>query len=292
MLPFNLPLLPQHPTPPTWNGMHFVLGEQELAVLEYSESFAGWSDDLTSLHEEVAGSNHAIDCASRHDALQQIQKAIQTDEPVLMEIGCSSGFLLHEIKNAFPKATVIGADVVKAPLYKLAEKNYGIPLIRFDLLQCVLPNQIVDGLLMINVLEHIEDDCKALENAFHLLKPGGHLIIEVPAGPWLYDAYDAELRHFRRYSAAALQKKLIRAGFKVQRKSHLGALVFPAFVLAKLRNKFLNKGTKKTVVRDSIKKTSENRLLRLAMNLETKYLSNYSLPFGIRVLITAQKPLS
>ena len=135
-----------------------------------------------------------------------------------------------------------------------------------------------------------EDDVKALQKTFKLLKPGGSLIIEVPAGPSLYNAYDAELHHFRRYSASELQDKLGKAGFKVTRKSHLGFVLFPFFAAVKLLNKCSPNLKEKTTVKNQIKSTSSSVLLKLAMRFEIKYFSNFHLPFGVRVLITAQRP--
>ena len=290
ILPFVLPPPAGSSISPQWDGQNFVLGDQSTPVLEYSENFAGWSDDLTALHEEAAGDSHPIDLASRNDAVAQVKKCLPSAQAVIMEIGCSSGFLIRDLASSFPEAVIIGADVVKEPLYRLAKTLPGIPLIRFDLLQSPLPDQSVDVLIMLNVLEHIEDDVLALQKAFNLLKPGGALIIEVPAGPNLYDAYDAELHHFRRYSASELQSKLTQAGFKVSRKSHLGFVLFPAFAAVKLLNKWLPSRKNKAVVRDQAASTSGSGLVKLAMEFESKSLAAFRLPFGIRVLMTAQRP--
>lgn len=289
-LPFDLPPPAGYSTSPVWDGRTFLFDDQSIPVLEYSENFAGWSDDLTALHEEAAGDSHPIDLASRHDALAQVKEFMPSSEAVIMEIGCSSGFLIRDLATAFPEAVIVGADVVKEPLYRLARSLPGIPLIRFDLLQCPLPDQSVDVLVMLNVLEHIEDDVTALRNAFKLLKPGGTLVIEVPAGPHLYDSYDAELHHFRRYSAAELQHKLTQAGFRVRRRSHLGFVLFPAFAAVKLLNKWSASRKNKVVVREQAASTSGNRLLKWAIGFESKYLSSVQLPVGIRALVTAQRP--
>lgn len=288
-LPFRLPIPAGSVEAPNWDGQVFIIGDRRSPVLEYSENFAGWSDDLTALHEEAAGDKHPIDLASRHDAIAQVKKVIPSAKSVIMEIGCSSGFLLKDLVKSFPNAIIIGADVVKQPLYKLAQLLPGVPLIRFDLLRSPLPNQCVDVLIMLNVLEHIEDDVKALTNAYKLLKPGGSLIIEVPASPRLYDSYDAELHHFRRYSSQELHNKLTKAGFAVLRKSHLGFIVYPAFAVIKLMNRFRNRRDAKVVVHKQASQTSENRLIKWAMLFELKYLGRYSLPFGIRVLAVAKK---
>lgn len=290
MLPFDLPPPTGCSVSPKWDGQYFVFGDQRTPVLEYSENFAGWSDDLTALHEEATGDSHPVDLASRNDAIAQIKKFMPSDQAVIMEIGCSSGFLVHDLAKTFPKAAIVGADVVKEPLFRLAKTLPGIPLIRFDLLKCPLPDQCVDVLVMLNVLEHIEDDVGALQKAFNLLKPSGVLIIEVPAGPSLYDSYDKELHHFRRYAASELQNKLTDAGFNVCRKSHLGFVLFPAFAAVKLLNKWSPFRKNKAVVREQAASTSGNGLVNWAMKFESKHLLAFQLPFGVRTLMTARRP--
>lgn len=290
MLPFDLPPPTGYSTSPDWDGRNFVIGDHRTPVLEYSENFAGWSDDLTALHEEAAGDSHPIDLASRNDAVAQVKKLLPSAQAVIMEIGCSSGFLIKDLVREFPKSVIVGADVVKEPLYRMAEALPGVPLIRFDLLQCPLPDKSIDVLVMLNVLEHIEDDVEALQKAFNLLKPGGSLIIEVPAGPYLYDSYDAELHHFRRYSAKELQRKMTSVGFNVRRKSHLGFVLFPAFVLVKLLSKLFSLRKNNSVVHDQATNTADNKLIKFAMEFESNRLSTFRLPFGIRVLMTAKRP--
>jgi SAM-dependent methyltransferase len=208
---------------------------------------------------------------------------------VIMEIGCSSGFLIKDLVKSFPEAVVLGADVVKEPLYRLASAVPGVPLMRFDLLQCPLPARSIDVLIMLNVLEHIEDDVGALKKAFDLLKPGGHLVVEVPASPFLYDAYDAALHHFRRYSASELRDKLTGAGFEVNRRSHIGFVLFPAFALVKLMNKCFPRKDTRSVVREQAATSSGSSLVRWAMFVESRFLSRLRLPWGIRAVAVARK---
>jgi 2-polyprenyl-3-methyl-5-hydroxy-6-metoxy-1,4-benzoquinol methylase len=291
-IPFILPPPVGSASAPSWNGTAFQLGEVLTPVLEYSENFAGWSDDLTALHEDAAGSNHPIDLASRRHALEQVLESRPSRGAVIMEIGCSSGFLVRRLVESFPDANVIGADVVKEPLHRLAQQAPGIPLIRFDLLQCPLPPASVDVLVMLNVLEHIEDDRLALRRALELLKPGGSLILEVPAGPALYDGYDRELRHFRRYSRKELLGKLAEAGFRVGTSSHLGFLLFPAFATVKRLNQLRHlPRAGKSVVATQAGSTQSSKLIRALMEFELGVLGRFSLPFGIRVLATARRPV-
>lgn len=289
-LPFDLPAPTGYSMPPKWDGLNFVFGDQRTPVLEYSENFAGWSDDMTAMHEEVAGDSHPIDLASRKDALAQVKRFLPFPEAVILEIGCSSGFLIRDLVKIFPNAVILGADVVKEPLYRLARNSTGIPLIRFDLLQCPLPDQSLDMLIMLNVLEHIEDDQAALKQVYRILKPGGVAVIEVPAAPRLYDAYDAELHHFRRYSVSELHRKLSEVGFNICRKSHLGFFLFPAFATIKLMNKWLSSRKKISAVRDQAASTSSSGLVKLAMKFESNHLSTFHLLFGIRALAVVRRP--
>ena len=158
ILPFSLPIPKDHNDRPYWNGQCFILDNKSVPVLEYSENFRGWSDYLTFLHQEAVGASHPIDVAARRDALLQVNNLMPTHGSVIMEIGCSSGYLIRDLSSAFNQSVIIGADVVKEPLYQLAKSLNGIPLIRFDLLKSPLPDETVDILIMLNVLEHIDDD--------------------------------------------------------------------------------------------------------------------------------------
>jgi len=73
----------------------------------------------------------------------------------------------------------------------------------------------LDTIVCINVLEHIQDDAKVLQNFFQLLRPGGNALLLVPADPRLYTGVDKALGHFRRYTRQELIAKLAAAGFEV-----------------------------------------------------------------------------
>jgi SAM-dependent methyltransferase len=72
-----------------------------------------------------------------------------------------------------------------------------------------------DTVFALNVVEHIEDDFLALQNMYKLLRPGGRVIILVPAFQSLYNGFDEQLGHFRRYQVNTLKKLLESAGFRV-----------------------------------------------------------------------------
>lgn len=85
----------------------------------------------------------------------------------------------------------------------------------------------LDSVVMINVLEHIEQDEATLRKIYRLLAPQGYLMVFVPAMPSLYGSLDRHFGHFRRYTKSGLTDVCQRAGFKTVRQTYfdfLGAL--------------------------------------------------------------------
>lgn len=101
-----------------------------------------------------------------------------------------------------------------------------------------------DGVFALNVVEHIEEDRLALENIRFLLKPGGKVLILVPAWPVLYNKIDEGLFHYRRYTKRTLNATLTGAGFITEKTWMFNALGIPAWVTGGLlfREKELKKG--------------------------------------------------
>jgi SAM-dependent methyltransferase len=133
----------------------------------------------------------------------------------------------------FPYSQIAGADIIVKTLRKLSKdlKKDGVatPLLFFDLSKCPLPNNSYDVVIALNVLEHIKDHKLAVQEVYRILKPGGLFIFEVPYGENLFDAYDRQLRHYRRYSNMQILRLLEESGLKRVYFSHLGFFVYPLF---------------------------------------------------------------
>ncbi len=86
----------------------------------------------------------------------------------------------------------------------------------------------------LNVLEHIQDDVAALRDLYRVLKPGGKLLIYVPAFMCLYTAMDRKVGHVRRYRYNELVEKFQQAGFAVKEARYADSLGFLATIAYKL----------------------------------------------------------
>jgi SAM-dependent methyltransferase len=92
-----------------------------------------------------------------------------------------------------------------------------------------------DAALLVNVLEHVEDDRGMLAGLFDLLAPNGALLVFVPALPWLYGALDARVHHVRRYTKAGLTEAIQSVGFEIESISYFDISgVLPWFVLGRV----------------------------------------------------------
>lgn len=277
---------------PVWTGRGFKIRDAVVPVLSYDVGVSGWTDELTRFHEATAGSSHFIDRASRQHALEQLDGHVRGLSPVVLDVGCSSGFLLRQVRERFPHACVMGSDYLRGPLEKLAADMPDVPLLQFDLVECPLPEDSIDAVVLLNVLEHIEDDAAAVRQVHRILKPGGVVVIEVPAGPHLYDVYDKLLLHCRRYSLAGLRRLVLDARFEIIEQSHLGFLLYPGFWLVKKRGQRFTaerEVVQRQVVAKSIRETGNSRLLEAIMRIELMFGRWISYPFGVRCLLTCAK---
>ena len=87
-----------------------------------------------------------------------------------------------------------------------------------------------DAIIYVDVLEHIEDDRGELQRAARRLRPGGRLLVMSPAHQFLFSPFDAQIGHFRRYSAAAL-RALTPSGVRLESMRYLDATGLLAQVL-------------------------------------------------------------
>lgn len=149
----------------------------------------------------------------------------------LLEFGAGLG----EFINRFEKYDNIETFAIEIePLYKeeLAKKHtsfFSIEMLR----------EKMDYIYSIDVLEHLKDDSKILEQFYQTLKINGILFIYVPARQELYSKFDENIGHYRRYSMKELKKKVENAGFTIDKIYYDDFLGY----FASLLNKFIsNKG--------------------------------------------------
>ena len=128
----------------------------------------------------------------------------------ILDVGCGDGLFFPSLRRF---GTVEGLEP-DASLLKSSPDAARIKVGPLD--RTFNPGPIYDLVVMLDVLEHIENDVEALDSASRALKPGGKLLITVPALSWLWSRHDELNHHFRRYDRRSLEAVMAAAGFSVE----------------------------------------------------------------------------
>ncbi|MBV8816991.1 MAG: glycosyltransferase, partial [Acidobacteriaceae bacterium] len=139
----------------------------------------------------------------------------------VLEIGAGIGNLTRILVRS--RDLYIASDLDYEHLERLKSRLAHRPNLEVAQLDAARPEQyqpfmgLVDTVVCLNVVEHIQDDLGALTNIHAVLEDGGRAVILVPEGQSVYGTLDEALGHFRRYSEAQLSKRMQEAGFEVER---------------------------------------------------------------------------
>jgi SAM-dependent methyltransferase len=101
-----------------------------------------------------------------------------------------------------------------------------------DLLEA--PQREHSAFVALNVLEHIENDRRALRGAASLVRPGGRVIVFVPAFPFAAGKFDREIGHHRRYTKSTLKAAYEESGLTMEKIRYVNAPGLPAWYLSGL----------------------------------------------------------
>jgi SAM-dependent methyltransferase len=136
----------------------------------------------------------------------------------LITLSDTDEFYVGHLKKAFVESDVLLIDLV----HKSFNKEYDQLFEKFD------------TVISLNVLEHISDDELAIENCLHFLKPGGSLVMLVPAYSFLFSQMDSELKHYRRYTSKKVSALAVKKGLVVRKVFYFNALGIMAWLYGKL----------------------------------------------------------
>ncbi|MBI4695824.1 MAG: class I SAM-dependent methyltransferase [Gammaproteobacteria bacterium] len=147
----------------------------------------------------------------------------------ILEVGCGTGYVLAGIRDAFPQATIRGSELAAEGLKFAAARLPGVELFQMDAQEIPFRDEF-DVVGAFDVLEHIVDDVRVLDEMRQALRPGGGVIITVPQHSWLWSRADDIAGHVRRYTADELAVRLRHAGFSCVLRTSFVSLLLPLMV--------------------------------------------------------------
>lgn len=195
----------------------------------------------------------------------------------VLEIGCGTGHNLPMLAR-FGDVDAIEID---AAARAFASERLGRPVGTAPLPALTgVERGAYDLVAVLDVVEHVEDDVAALKGMAEVLRPGGAILVTVPAHPWMWSAHDTVNHHHRRYSKASLDKAIRAAGLRHNGLRYFNSLLFPVAVAARVAGKLTGKDDSD----DSPPAAPVNKALEAVFRLERHLVGRMPLPPGLSII--------
>lgn len=206
--------------------------------------------------------------------------------PSLLDAGCGSGRTLQDLAR-YGEVTGIELNEEAAELAR--SRGHGeVRVGRLE--QLPWADASFDLITCLDVIEHTPDDRAALAELRRVCRPGGWLLVTVPAYPALWSLHDEANHHYRRYSRSALRTAAQAAGWTVTRLSSFNSLLLaPAAAVRLAQRRF---GTHNGYSNDlAIGPAWLNQVLEQPLALEAQWLARgHTLAFGLSLMAVLRRP--
>jgi SAM-dependent methyltransferase len=203
----------------------------------------------------------------------------------IMEVGCGTGGNLRMLA----RHGQVSAMELNETACKIANEREVIPVKLGGLPDKIPFSNEYDIILILDVLEHLDDDLAALLALHSKLKPGGWLLVTVPAYQFLWSQHDEINHHKRRYVLKNLQQVVIKAGYTVHYSTYFNFFLFPIVAGVRWLRKLLRIESNSIENSDlHLPPKHINKFLSLLFASE-RHLMNLNLPFGVSILLLARK---
>lgn len=198
----------------------------------------------------------------------------------ILEIGCGTG---HNLPMLAQFGEIDAIEIDETARAKASERlGKAVGTSPLPELVGVEPGSY-DLVAVLDVIEHVEDDVAALEAIATALKPGGRILITVPAHQWMWSAHDVVNHHKRRYSKAGFAALLAKAGLQGRKLGYFNSLLFPVAVAARFAGKLMGKDDSD----DSPPPKPLNTLFEGIFRLERHMVGRVPLPPGLSLIALA-----
>ena len=201
----------------------------------------------------------------------------------ILEVGCGTGHNF-EMLSQFGEVDAVELD---ESVRAIAEGRLGRQVMpdRLPELHGV-PDRAYDLIGAFDVIEHITDDGAALQAIARKLRPGGRLIMTVPAHPWMWSAHDTMNHHKRRYSKRSLRQLIDQSPLSLDAIGYFNSLLFPLAVAERMASRL----TRRKDAKLGIPPAPVNGALTSIFAAERHLVGRLPLPPGLSLYAIAVAP--
>ena len=229
----------------------------------------------------------------RFDMITEIVEALPRNESFrLLDAGCGTGQMTRLLERY---GEAVGLEIAPEAL-EFARKRGVKNLIQGSITDPPFAAGSFDLVLSLDVIEHVDNDVQIIDSLFEIVKPGGHLIVTVPAFKSLWSAHDEINHHKRRYRVSEMEDMLTNAGFTVTQATYCNSLLFPVVFAMRKGKTWMRKLRKNGATEEPESDLAHypkpiNELLYRIVTTETDLLKRFHPPFGVSILAVAQRPV-
>lgn len=200
----------------------------------------------------------------------------------ILDVGCGDGLFFEDLRRwGEPSGVETDPSIVTAE----GRRGGTIHVTRFD--GDFQPGERYGLILMLDVLEHLDDDRAAVARAAELLVPGGRFVATVPAARWLWTHHDEINHHRRRYRRRELAQAIESGGLRLRRPPrYFFHWLVAVKLLVRARERLLGPATGGPEVPPA----ALNRFFYALSRAEERTLGGARVPFGSSILAVAERP--
>ena len=203
-------------------------------------------------------------------------------DDLLVDIGAGTGQLISEVAGS---CRALGVEAHPQGLAIAASR--AVRLVQASIEALPIAAGAAAVITALDVIEHVEDDVAALAELHRVVRPGGLVILHVPAFQLLWSDWDVSLGHKRRYTKPSLLELVRRSPLQVRHCAYVNTAAFlPILAVRALRARFGIGGEQR--LEDGVPPAPLNHLLHWAYVTPGRW--RWSPPFGVSILCILQKP--
>ncbi|MFA7249208.1 MAG: class I SAM-dependent methyltransferase [Dehalococcoidia bacterium] len=202
----------------------------------------------------------------------------------ILDVGCGPGGTTLSFCDTY---RVFGVDA-SIESTRTAQGR-GIAAATMDATRLGVRPRSCDAIVSLDLLEHV-DDVEALREMHAALRPGGVLVVTVPAYQFLWSEHDEAVGHLRRYTRGGLQRLVQAAGFEVTLNAYVMSSILPAAIIVRLAGRVLPRRRTEPAAQFTKLPGFVNSLLERIVGLGPMPLRFVPIPFGLSIALVARRP--